>query len=267
MGGDPSGELAALTLHSLVVRYLNWRARFIAGRPRQVHYSRELLASPGYQRHRTAIDAIADMTAAGDDLSPHLSRSSQTAYQPTATRRRQRSDLDGLIAEWNIHHLHLNLIADADGYVGRTGDLLFAHFAEADAYFIGVFPHGAWARSEIATIVMRNWPDTRIFVPMAGGLGLERTIPDSDRQALRNAGVTTLLEVDGRVCMPANGGQSLAGTPIWATEHANALMHSLRQLRDAGPPPGTVTVEQDGEMFCLREAASGDVIWQVLIAG
>ncbi len=266
MGGDASGELTALTLDSLIISYLNWRARFIPRRPRQVHLSHELLASAKYQEHCTAIDAIAAKTAAGDDLAPHLSRGTRTAYQPTSSRRRRRADLDGLIAEWNIHHLHVTTTVEPDGYVTRTDDLLFAHFAEVDAYFIGVFPHGAWARSEIAEIVMRNWRDARIFVPLQGGLRLAQIISDGDRQALRDAGVTTLLEVDGQVCVPAGSGQSTARTPMWATEQANALMHALRQLRGAELPTSTLVVDKDGDKFRVRDTTSGTVVWQVLIA-
>lgn len=173
LGGDPSGELGAMSLGDLMITYLNWRARFIGRHPRRVHLSRELVSSAKYADHHDAVDAIVKKIEAGEDLSPHLSRGTTTAYIPIDRRNasRGRHDLDRLIADWDIHHLHLTLTPEADGYVTRTNNLLFGHFASVDAYLIGVFPHGSWAALEIAEITMRNWPEARILSRCRVGSG------------------------------------------------------------------------------------------------
>ncbi len=54
------------------------------------------------------------------------------AYEPTTSRsskNQRRSDLVLLMAEWGIHHLHLSTVMEADGFVRRTKDLLFAFFS------------------------------------------------------------------------------------------------------------------------------------------
>lgn len=65
---------------------------------------------------------------------------------------------------------------------------------------------------------------------MVGAVGLARTITEDDRLRLRKAGVTALLEIDGKVFAPS--GQTVAGTPIHSTMAVNRFMHELRMVRD-----------------------------------
>lgn len=285
MGGDGSGEFAAMGLASIVIVYLNWRARFIPTGPRRVLLSRELVASAKYAEHRPVVDAIAAKIESGQDLTPHLSKGIKTVHAPASMRGAggRRADLDRLVAEWGIHHLHLSLDVRSDGFVPRTGDLLFGFFAEDAAFLIGVFPHGSWARQAIAEIAVRNWPDAGIFTASNMALGLSHHYSDEDELKLRNAGVSTLREIDGRVWTSSRAGQSLAGTPIWATRETNVLMHSLYQLRElseadlralievrganlAGAAP-SLTTEVEGEIFRVRESVTGIVIWEAAVHG
>jgi len=230
---ETAGELVGMGTADLVIVYLNWRGRFVAPVPRRVHWAPELVASTGYSTHRDVVNELAARLAAGDDVAPHLSRDVAVAHtsQPDGSRPRRRRDLDGLVAEWGIHHLHLSLDLEPDGFVSRTDDLLFVALQPADAYLIGVFPHGgAWTRRALAETCVRNWPEAGLFHEVRGVVGLAGGSDEADRPALRAAGVTTLLEIDGRVWVPQ--GQSTAGTPLAAARHAGVLMHVLRELRD-----------------------------------
>lgn len=286
MGGDISGDFATMDVASILITYLNWRARFIPPHPRRVHLSRELLSSSKYAEHRPAIDAIVAKIATGEDLTAHLSKDIGTVHVARAKRPSGgggRSDLDRLIAEWGIHHLHLSLAVQNNGFVTRTGDLLFAYFAADDAFLIGVFPHGSWARLQIAAVTVRNWPGANIFTPLNGVLGLEEAFSDEDRLRLRRAGLSTPFGIDGRVWMASRGGQSTAGTPMWVTTDSNVLMHSLNQLRDlddaglrtaiigAGGDLGgaepKLAPETDGEIFRIRDSVTGTVVWEAAVIG
>lgn len=284
LGPDPSGEIAGMSLSDVLIVYLNWRGRFIPVRPRTIHVSRELGTAAKYREHGPALDAIVAKIEAGDDLTPHLSKRIRTPYQPTSGRtanRGERQDLDLLVAEWNIHHLHLSTVVGADGFVGRTQDLLFANFQPNDAYLIAIYAHRDWTRAELGLISIRNWPDAGIFQKLNGVLGLVEPVADTDRLALRKSGVTTLLEFDGAVYAPA--GQTTAGTPIAATMWSGQVIRTLRILRetlnnreqlarvfqDAGsalPANASWKAHREDGWYGLRETHSGIFLQAVRIA-
>lgn len=251
LGTDASGELSGASLASLVITYLNWRSRHIPARPRNVHLARELQASPKYTEHGVAVDELERKIRAGEDLQAHLSLAVATAYVPQAARPKKahrRADPDLLVAEWGIHHLHLSTTIEGDGFVERGDDLLFGHFARHDAFLIGIFPHGSWAIKEVVRVCVRNWPSAEIFHEARGVLGLAQPdVDDGTRLRLRQAGVTSFLEVDGTVFMPQ--GQTTAGTPMHATRSSNQLMHALRQLRDdLGAEPEAMVRDAGGDL-------------------
>lgn len=116
MPKDPSGELAAMDLSSLLIAYGNWQGRYVRVRPRVVRESRELRANPKYTDHAQALAAVRAEISAGRDLTSRLSSQVTTAYVPRGERRvgKHRPDQDLLLGDWGIHHLHLG------GYEGSS---------------------------------------------------------------------------------------------------------------------------------------------------
>ena len=51
---------------------------------------------------------------------------------------------DDLLNDWDIYHLHLGTNLHIDGFVKRTGPMLFVRFNEQNAYFKNVMGHGSW---------------------------------------------------------------------------------------------------------------------------
>ncbi|HEY1918509.1 MAG TPA: hypothetical protein VGH27_23290 [Streptosporangiaceae bacterium] len=230
LGSEPGAELETAGLAHLLRVYGNWRARYVSEKPRRVHYSTELAASPKFAVYRSALDEITTAIEAGSDITPYLSRRVKTAYEPTATRSpnlQGRKDLDLLVADWGIHHLHLSTRKSADGFVKRTDDLLFAAFTRDDAYLIGIFPHGDWTDLELLRVVKRNWPSAGILQPIKG-LGLAEIIDDDKRRSFRNAGLVSIVDIDGELFTPA--GQTTAGTPIRVSLHVQQIINNLNVL-------------------------------------
>ena len=234
---SPAGdaELNSMGLGELLPIYGNWRSRLVSPHPRQVHRSSELRANPESVQYSAALDAIESGARAGTDLAPHLSRGIIHAYEPSSTASaelRRRRDRDLMVAEWGVHHLHLTTQVEADGFVERTPDLLFAAFADDDAYFIDIYPHdGSWALKDVVRKAVRNWPQAGLFQEMVGAAGIEASFSDGDRLQLRQAGATSFIEVDGRFYAPP--GLTTAGTPIAATRASMTARAQLNAAREA----------------------------------
>jgi hypothetical protein len=231
--GDP--ELNSKDLGELLAIYGNWRLRFVPPRSRQVHRSSELSANPKAAQYAAALDAIESDIKVGADLTPYLSRGITHSYVSSSAapaKMHQRRDRDLMIAEWGVHHLHLSTRVEADGFVERSGDLLFAAFREGDAYLIDIYPHDdSWALEDVVRTAVRNWPQARLFYQLPGAVGLGKTFSNDERLQLRKAGVTSAIEIDGHVYMPP--GQTTAGTSISATQASDVLQIELSKLRGA----------------------------------
>jgi hypothetical protein len=241
-----AGYLEELDLGAILIEYRVWRARFIEPRPRRVHRSAELRKSPKAEQHAGALAAIKAKVSNGDDLNPHLSTlTKRPVGGPPNKAPGRRTDRDLLLGEWGIHHLHLSSDIDGNGFTARTSDVLFAVFRDSDAYLLGVFDHPQrenWAAEAIFAVLTRNWPRAALVTEI-NALRLAQGRTYEDRLRLRKAGVTSMLEVDGKVYSPSGIGLTTAGTPIEATRQANALMWELTAWRQ---DPYELLREADG---------------------
>lgn len=217
----PAGVRSGLqssSLSDLTIQYVSWRARLIPTSTRRCHRSAELAVNPKAIEHQAELDAIVAKIRAGEDLTPHLSKGIANPVKD-----------DPMMADWRIHHLHLSTTTEESGFVKRSGDLLFAAFDPDDAYLIGIYPHGAWTRQEIAEILIRNWQGAGRFIGIGGMKLAGPNLTDKERQQARTGGVLTFLEVDGRAYMPS--GITTAGTSIDASRSAHELMNLLGDWR------------------------------------
>ena len=223
--------LDAMAITELLATYRNWRMRFVTQRPRRVHLSRAIRENPLRldPQYQSAFEGLFKKIEDGEELTPHLSRAVKRPYRDgTPGTTAFRSNLDLMLNDWSVHHLHLSLTVESDGFVQRTEMLVFAAFQGDDAFLIDVLPHGSWTLSSIVDVVIDEWPDSIFVREMPGIAGVSGTPTDEERAELRKNGIMSpLYERNGRVYMMGFGMTS-ASTSLFAIRNANALIVALR---------------------------------------
>ncbi|MCI9843636.1 hypothetical protein [Flavobacterium pectinovorum] len=131
-----------------------------------------------------ALNILEEKIINGDDLRPYQSRLLKNI-----------ENKDGLLFDWGIHHLHLGTILQNDGFINRTGPLLYVRFYQDTAYFIDVLEHGAWTKQDLLKIIHRNFSSSIEEYKVPGIDGLERNYDDEEIKHLRDFNSNTLLEI------------------------------------------------------------------------
>lgn len=190
--------------------------RMIEPKPRRVHRSRELLArmpklAPD---HAAAFDEIARALTQGTDVNHRQSKQIFRIGRP-----------DALLNEWGIHHLHLGAKIEGDGFINRTGPLLFLFVQGAVVYLLDVWTHAdGFARDEMLHLIDRNWPRVLDRYELKG-VSIDKNVDESTRKVFRGKGVTTLFaRKNGTVIGPPGGGYVTTGLPLSARLETDALL-------------------------------------------
>jgi hypothetical protein len=216
--GDPHKNA-----HDTCVDYWNAMNRRIPVRPRAVHWSKELRArEPSLDPEvRNALAAIEQESGNGEDLNRRYSKS---------LKKLQYNDL--MLHDWGIHHLHLGLAIEKDGFfVERTGDLLFVLRRDDDLYLLDVRAHGAWTDADLVEIVHTNWPDTIAQYRLKGLTG--PALSPVQRKNLRDRnGNAGILMQDGTFYMAIGGGIVGSGDNLRAIVWADRTLATARALQD-----------------------------------
>jgi hypothetical protein len=140
---------------------------------------------------------------------------------------------DMLLNDWGLHHLHLGTTLESDGFMTRTGPVLFVRFTDTIAYLVAILPHGAWTRQELVLILHRNWPEAISRFHLKGLAGVEPQVSDDEVRQLRKAGVLVFLEIEpGVVYAPIGGGYSTLRTSINVVTDYDRIVSSLRRYED-----------------------------------
>jgi hypothetical protein len=230
-------HLNGLDARRLLIVYHNWMSRLIKPAARSVRKSKAFAKNPIVAGHAGNFAAIINDIENGRDLRRYLSRGVEVAAEVPGKDFGRRRDLDLMLNDWGVHHLHISTEVEADGYVKRDGPLLFAIFRPKTAYLIDVMGHRDWTRDHIMEVLVDEWPDEGIIHQIKGSQGLEviglaRKYSEEERAKLRKKGINALLEVRGRVFMPA-GGMTAAGTTIEASRAADRLLGDLGMFEEA----------------------------------
>ncbi|MBD3215725.1 MAG: hypothetical protein GF311_24145, partial [Candidatus Lokiarchaeota archaeon] len=120
----------------LCLIYYNLVNRLVELRPREVYMS-TLFYCP--KRFKKSLNNLIEKIENGEDINPYLSRGIQWVIGISRRKNRQR---DALLDRWGIKHIHLGTVLRTDGFIERTGPILFVKFDENNAYFLLIKRHG-----------------------------------------------------------------------------------------------------------------------------
>jgi hypothetical protein len=227
-------DLEAMTTADLLILYLNWTNRLVPAVRRLVHESRSFLANSLTAAHQSDVRQLIEKIKSGADLKPHLSRRIKVGYERSSGGSYgKRRDLDLMLADWQVHHLHLSQIVESDGFVKRDGPVLFASFQREDVYVIDIFGHNDWTRDKIAHILIDDFPQCGFVHEVKNILGVTHQPNEGERGTLRGGGVSSpFIEYKGKFYMIGLGGITSAGTAVSATRLAQYILGSLKNIAD-----------------------------------
>ena len=211
-----------MPLDRLTARYFEMCMRRIQPGPRRVHFSDETHVSLGELSCQEKDDTfrLRQLLVDGDNVNGFLTRTIRRA-----------AGFDGLLWHYGMHHFHLGREPDKDGFVERSGYLLFAIVAPLDAYFVDVRRHPArrgigWVSQDLPRIVHSNWPKLIEKSVLNGVSGVDLT--DEQMQELRRKNCSYAMNIDGRVIAPLLYGTAGDGSSMLCTMRASRLMNKLR---------------------------------------
>jgi hypothetical protein len=221
----------AFDAHGLLVAFRNWESRLIRPTPRTVHISNALNRSQFRARHQNAFNKIVSDIENGNDLNRYLSERIRTPIQlrQKGNNFGGRKDLDLMLIDWGMHHLHLGSSLRKNGFVSRSSDLLFAIFKKSDAYLIDIKQHNSFTSKCLIKTTKDEFLQTNILHEINGIVGLSEVYSEVEHLQMRNVGINIAHEIDGQFYMTL-GGISAASTSVQVTSEVDRLMEAIENF-------------------------------------
>lgn len=124
---------------------------------------------------------------------------------------------DGMLNDWGIHHFHLSESFEKDTIFIKRSDWLLLAFVNAEAvYFLNVYPHKKpylWSHIKLIEIIHNNWPEIIEKNKLHGVVGLAEKLDDEIYSKLREANITTFVELgENKVYGLIGGGYASDGS-------------------------------------------------------
>lgn len=194
-----------------ILDYQRYKYRILRACPREVIEAKGLDIPNEYS---DAYAEIVNDIAEGKPLKKYQSRNlKRISYN------------DDMLSHWRIQHFHLSRDIEEDGFVKRTGDLLFIFFVKQKAYVLGFFSHGDWCDLDIIEIIHQNWPDELMHYR---GQKKDKVLTAEEYKILRKKNYnTTIVVKDGTEYFGPGMGVMAGGAPVEAVTNAQRVMMSF----------------------------------------
>ena len=202
----------------LIYSYANLRERMIDARPRRILYANNFERLSDYEE---GLKFLENKIITGDDLIPHLSRQ---IFNPR--------EQDGMLFDFGIYHLHLGTTPDTKHpyLIQGREKILYCLFDNDFAYFLVIDNHGRWSDLDLLRIIRDSFPEKLETWEVQGVVGLTYNPTADERQLLRKSGVSTPIELDGKVYFSPGGGINTAGTSVTAVMTMNQFYHRYQHI-------------------------------------
>ena len=204
--------------HEMVRIYFDVSRRLVSSEPRQILKSNNFSCPP---EHWNALAKIERIIESGNIVIPYLSKKIKDVNFD-----------DHLLNDWGIHHLHLGEKLEPNGFIKRTGPLLYCRFEKEFAYFIDVLSHDDFTSQKLIKKLHENWPDLLHQYRVKGLQGDQFT--DEQIKILREKNINYCIEVgDGISYHPPGGGYTTAGSSVFARMQANYHVRWFRNSQQS----------------------------------
>ena len=256
-------------LSSPLMRWLDFRFRYVDPFPREVVYSNKFPKTELNAEASSALQKLEESVKTGTDINPYQGRGLILRNDSSGERKDARTDL--LWADWGIHHFHLsNEPIPSHQYFSKPADfLVFCLVCGNVVAIIDVLPHPnreGFANPTLIETVFENWPDYMAQFRLNG------ILPDGHKSqqeihALRSNGVNASLSFKGSAYLSPGLGVSSASTPMKLVMVHDRLQAHVRDLArlvsDVNSQFRTPEITAlDSPSFSLARTANGLAIYE-----
>lgn len=211
-GFDHSG----LSDQDCAIQWQSWNRRLVSSKSRAIKMADTFSCPTEFQ---TGLAGLEVAFLNGDNVQPWQSKLVDEIFYE-----------DGLLNDYGVLHFHLGETLENNGYIKRTGLLLFAVVRDATVYEIGIYGHGDWYEVDILNIIDRNWPELLDHVTIKAIDTVYSPRTKEEIKALRNANICAIIPLSsGRIVMPIGGGVATDGTSNDAVHSADYWADFLRK--------------------------------------
>lgn len=197
-----------------ILEFLRLYRLHIPQYPRKVYISNELKNSTNFKKYKQELDLIKNTFESGGDIMPFTSK-----------RLKSKTYNDKVLILWNMHHLHLNLDKDENGYVERSDDLLFCMVRDDSVYMVDITNHNDWANIKLLEIVSNNWSE---LLDEFEYKNIKIKYNQTDYEKCRKKNINHLVSVNGKTLGAFDIGVMSNGT---SAEVYMRNIHICRQLK------------------------------------
>jgi hypothetical protein len=223
-------------LGSPLLRWLDFRLRYVDPMPREIIYSDKFPAKLP-KKIKRALKKLERMIIKGQDINSYQGRGLVRWHDTSGYKKQNRTDL--LWADLGVTHLHLvnSDHLEKDGFSERSDWLLLCIFVGSQCAFLDIRHHreeDLFSDPKLAEIMIRNWPGYMERFRLKGILPPEDKDKFSAKEigALRKNGISNFISVDGKAYLGPGGGVTTAATSSKVTQQMMSIRYYIKLLAD-----------------------------------